>query len=445
MIYNQYFDTFRKKIIGNDIEVQTDYGFLKLKYADWAASGRLYKDIENKITYNYGLFYSNLHSTNSILGKITENFYLETKEKIRSFMRLDNSYTILSIGSGMTSAIDRLQIILGLKNDKIKAQNTVVFITKYEHNSNYLSWIELGAQICIIENDSFGMPSADYLESQLKKCQKGTNIIGSFTSCSNVTGIRIDYIELTQLVKNYGGLCFVDYTANAPYDDIAVGCSSEKHCVDAIFFSPHKFIGGPGSAGVLVFKNEIYKIEVPTIAGGGTVLWSSPWSNFIYNSNIEIKEEAGTPPILQTFKSGLAVELRNEMGLEYISKRENEIVKFVINELRTNDNIDLYSQDNMDRICVFSFNFKNLHHSRAVYLLGHKYGIQVRGGCSCASILAHELLKINKEQSVEYYKQIQSKLDLKLPGWVRISLNPVMSDESIFYILDAISELSKVN
>jgi selenocysteine lyase/cysteine desulfurase len=267
--------------------------------------------------------------------------------------------------------------------------------------------------------------------------------IGSFTACSNVTGIKTPYHEMAKIMHENGGLCFVDFAASAPYVKIDMHPDDPMQALDAIFFSPHKFLGGPGSSGVLVFNSSIYKSSVPVNPGGGTVDWTNPWGEFKYVDDIETREDGGTPGFLQTIRTALCIELKNNMGVENIEIREKELVKIAFEELVKIDDLHILADNVTDRLGIISFYIDHLHFNLAVKLLNDKFGIQLRGGCACAGTYGHFLLDVSHDQSDQITQRINFGDLSQKPGWIRLSLHPTMTNDELYFITDAIRQVRK--
>ena len=291
----KYFARFRKNIVGIDGTYDTPYGRKKIVYADWIASGRLYAPIEKTLVDKFGPFVANTHSEASETGtRMTRSYHL-AHQIIKEHVNAGPDDVIITAGSGMTTVVNKLQRILGLKgcgklrnNDCIHSdQKPVVFITHMEHHSNHTSWYETNAEVVILEPDRNLLVDTGELRRQLEKYKDRKFKIGAFTACSNVTGIRTPYFEMAGIMHEYGGLCFIDFAASAPYEEINMHPSDPMMKLDAIYFSPHKFLGGPGSAGVLIFDSGMYKNTAPDNPGGGTVDWTNPWGTYKYVDDIE--------------------------------------------------------------------------------------------------------------------------------------------------------------
>ncbi len=449
----QYFKPFRDNIVGIDAEFQSPYGKKKVMYADWIASGRLYAPIENVMTNVFGPMVGNTHSESSETGVTMTNLYHEAQHIIKEHVGANEDDVLLSTGSGMTGAIVKLQRILGIKipdcarrfckTNIPEEELPVVFITHMEHHSNHTSWLETMADVVILEPDEDLLVSPKELERQLEKYKDRKIKIGSFSAGSNVTGIIPPYYKLAEIMHDNGGYAFVDFAASAPYIEINMHPENPKQQLDAVFFSPHKALGGPGSAGVVVFNKKLYKNQAPDAPGGGTVAWTNRWNEYKYVDDIETREDGGTPAFLQTMQTALALRLKEKMGVENILKREHELAEKVYEAFDKIENLHLLATKHRDRIGVFSFFLDNVHHNLIVKILNDRFGIQVRGGCSCAGTYGHYLLHVDKETSKRITQEINKGNLTHKPGWVRLSIHPTMTDQELDYILNAIKEISQ--
>ncbi|MGD0754602.1 MAG: aminotransferase class V-fold PLP-dependent enzyme [Bacteroidales bacterium] len=454
-----YFNRFRRNIIGIDTEIITPYGTRKLIYADWIASGRLYAPIEKRITEDIGPMIGNTHSESTSTGKAMTDAYHLAQKIVKHHVNASENDILIFTGTGMTSAIAKLQRLLGLKvpeqaihfcayahgnynncKDIPNDKRPVVFLTHTEHHSNHTSWFETLAEIVVLEPSSDLKVDPETLRKEIVKYKDRPLLIGSFSACSNVTGYFPPYPELAQIMHENNGYCFVDFAASAPYVDIDMHPSDEMKQLDAIFFSPHKFLGGPGSSGVLIFNKDLYKNDIPDNPGGGTVKWTNRWGGYRYITDIEVKEDGGTPGFLQGIKAALAIILKENMGTLSIRKREKELIDIAFNELSTIKGLHILAPDIKERLGVFSFYIDNIHHNLVTTLLNDHFGIQVRGGCSCAGTYGHYLLNVDFKMSKEITDKIDAgDLSMK-PGWIRLSLHPTMTNEELYFITDALRQ-----
>ena len=312
-----------------------------------------------------------------------------------------------------------------------------------EHHSNQTSWLETIADVEVIPSSEDGLFSLENLELLLEKYKERPFKIASITSCSNVTGIRTPYHEVAKIMHQNNGLCFVDFACSGPYVKIDMHPEDAESYLDAIFFSPHKFLGGPGTCGVLVFNKKLYQNLVPDNPGGGTVSWTNPWGEHKYIDNIEDREDGGTPGFLQVIKTALAIQLKEQMGIENILKREHEIVDYIFSELGNISNIKILAGQHQDRLGVISFFIEDLHFNLGVKLLNDKFGIQTRGGCSCAGTYGHFLLHVDQETSHKLIDEITLGDLIRKPGWIRMSIHPTTTNVEIEFVCNGIKALAE--
>ena len=289
-----------------------------------------------------------------------------------------------------------------------------------------------------------GFVCLENFKAAIKKYQDRKIKIASITSCSNVTGIFTPYMDIAQIIHQQGGLCFVDFACSAPYTTIDMHENDKRgRYLDAIYFSTHKFLGGPGTTGILVFNQKLYNNSIPDNPGGGTVDWTNPWGEHKYIDSIEEREDGGTPAFLQTIRVAMCTKLKDEMGVENIKKREEEIIEFEWPALKEIPNLQILADQQKNRLTIFSFYISNLHYNLGVKMLNDRFGIQTRGGCSCAGTYGHYILNVSEEYSSEITSQINNGNCSSKPGWIRLSIHPADSDQDINYIVDAISQLAK--
>jgi len=444
------FQELAHKIIGHDYSFEGPSGKKKLIYADWIASGRLYEPIEEILTHKFGPLVGNTHSESSHSGEAMTLAYKMAQQIIKKHVNASDEDVIITQGSGMTGAIAKLQRILGLHvPEKVKpfysqpaSERPVVFLTHMEHHSNQTSWLECEVDVVVIPPGDDLLVNTKNLESEIIKYKDRKFKIGSFTACSNVTGIFTPYHELARIMHEHGGLCFVDFAASAPYADMNMHPEKPAESLDAIFFSPHKFLGGPGSTGVLIFNRKLYSNRIPDMPGGGTVSWTNPWGEHHYFEDIETREDGGTPAFLQTIRAALAVKLKEQIGVYRIAQREAELLDVAFARLSTIPGLNILAPDHKERLGVISFYIDQLHYNFIVRVLSDHFGIQVRGGCSCAGTYGHYLLYVDQEYSKKITARIDSGDLSEKPGWVRLSLHPVMTLEEVHFIADAIEKIA---
>lgn len=451
MNLEQFFSQFRNHIIGINQTFTSPYGEKKVVYADWTASGRLYRPIEEKICNELGPFVANTHTETSTTGAAMTLAYHEARNIIKRHVNANNHDVLITAGSGMTGVVNKFQRILGLKITESLKNHTIVpndlkpivFISHMEHHSNQTSWLETIADVEVVPSDENGLVSVKNFEIAIKNHQDRKLKIVSITSCSNVTGIKTPYHEIAKLIHQHNGLCFVDFACCAPYVDINMHPDDKDAYLDAIFFSPHKFLGGPGSAGVLIFNKKLYKNIVPDNPGGGTVTYTNPWGQHDYIDDVETREDGGTPAFLQTIKIAFAIQLKEKMGVLNIEKREEEINKKMFETLENLKGVKILAPNQKKRLSIFSFYFEKYHFNLVVKLLNDRFGIQTRGGCSCAGTYGHFLLNVDQETSTKIKNQILEGCNTEKPGWVRLSLHPTLTNKELLFICNSLQELSE--
>lgn len=468
----QYFETFRDNVIGNNQTFEGPFGKKEILYADWVASARFYQPIEDKISKYILPFAANTHTESNITGTTMTKAYAASKDIIKKHVNASKADKLIFCGSGMTAAIAKLQRILGMKvperfesyldgikeNKKFRKVSKrkkaldkkyqfkenfkpIVFVTHMEHHSNHTSWLETIADVEIIDADKDGLVCLDHFASLLDNYKERKFKIASITACSNVTGIETPYHDIAKMIHDYDGLCFVDFAASAPYTKINMHPKDKNAYLDAIFFSPHKFLGGPGTPGVLIFNEALYNNRCPDIPGGGTVQFTSPWYMHDYIDDIETREDGGTPPFIQGIRAALVVRLKEQMGVKNIKKRKNELLDIFFKEMKNVKEISILASNIKKRHGVVSFMTKNMHYNLMTKVLNDQYGIQVRGGCVCAGTYAHYLLDMDEKFSNSIRKNILNHDNTMKPGFVRVSLHPTLSNDQLYYIVDSIKEI----
>lgn len=450
-ILSAHFAAFREEIIGINQEFLTPNGNQKIVYTDWTASGRLYRPIEEKIINDFGPFVANTHTETTVSGTAMTMAYHQARQIIKNHVNANQDDVLITDGSGMTGVVNKFQRILGLKFPEHLKNFTnipaemcpVVFISHMEHHSNQTSWLETIAEVVVVPACENGLFSLENLSHLIEKYKNRLYKIASITSCSNVTGISTPYFEIAKLMHQNQGLCFVDFACSAPYVPIDMHPKDPESYLDAIFFSPHKFLGGPGTSGVLIFNKKLYQNLVPDCPGGGTVSWTNPWGEHRYIDNIENREDGGTPGFLQVIKTALAIQLKQKMGISNILKREHELVNYVFEMLKDNKEIHILAKNQTNRLGVISFYIKDLHFNLGVKMLNDKFGIQTRGGCSCAGTYGHFLLNVDQQTSNKLICEIDSGNLSQKPGWIRMSLHPTTSNDEVSFVCKSILKLAK--
>jgi selenocysteine lyase/cysteine desulfurase len=445
-----YFNSFRENIIGINQKFESPFGNKPIIYTDWTASGRLYRPIEEKLMNQFGPFVANTHTETTISGTAMTMAYHHARTIIKKHVNANSKDVLITDGTGMTGVVNKFQRILGLRiPENLKEFTTIpaelkpiVFISHMEHHSNQTSWLETIADVVVIPANEEGLFCLENFKKLLEENKDRVFKIASITSCSNVTGIRTPYHQVAKIMHQNNGVCFVDFACSGPYVDINMHPEDSESYLDAIFFSPHKFLGGPGTTGVLIFNQNLYKNNVPDCPGGGTVSWTNPWGEHKYIDNIEDREDGGTPGFLQVIKTALAIQLKEQMGVENILKREHELVDFVFEQLGSIENLHILAAEHQDRLGVISFYIEDLHFNLGVKMLNDRFGVQTRGGCSCAGTYGHFLLHVDQQTSNDLVSQISLGDLLRKPGWIRMSIHPTTTTEEIEYVCESIKQLA---
>lgn len=442
----------RQSVIGEQYMIQTPFGERPLVYADYTASGRSLSFIENFIQQQVLPFYANTHTESSFTGAQTTALREQAREQIRRAVNANEEDAVIFCGPGATAAINKLIDILNLRlpadlNKRYQlqsliplAQRPVVFIGPYEHHSNELPWRESIADVVTIPLCKNGLIDIDELELQLEKHQGRQLKIASFSAASNVTGIKSDINAINQLLQQHQTLSCWDYAAGAPYMDIDM---SDK---DAAFISPHKFIGGPGTPGVLVVKKNILNNSVPALPGGGTVMYVTP-EGHRYSEDAERREEGGTPAIIESIRAGLVFKLQQDVGTDLIEMLESDLINQALERWQQQDNIRILGNTKAARLSIVSLRIKHrgqdLHYGFIVALLNDLFGIQARGGCSCAGPYGHTLLGMDLAYSRKLEAQIQQGQMILRPGWLRLNFNYFIDQNTFEYLLRAIELIAQ--
>ncbi|MCL7036582.1 hypothetical protein MKW94_019139 [Papaver nudicaule] len=493
----------RSQVIGggdDDLQFDTPFGKRRLVYADHTASGRSLHYIENYIIQNVLPFYGNTHTSDSYVGRKTSKMVQEATEYIKKCLGGSLDDALLFCGSGTTAAIKRLQEVMGIwvpstlrdriiQNQIVKSEERwVVFVGPYEHHSNILSWRQSLAEVIEIGLDDDGLVDMEGLRTQLERFKSENRpMLGSFSACSNVTGIVVDTRAIARLLHNYGAFACFDFAASAPYVEIDMR-SGNIDGYDAIFLSPHKFLGGPGTPGILMMNKALYELRSspPSTCGGGTVTYVNNFDakDTLYYDDIEEREDAGTPPIIQKIRASLAFWVKEYIGYNVIDTKEQLYIEKALERLLPNPNIWILGNTRVKRQAILSFlvcpettnsttsslvdetkyqhttatsvvderkrtldilsreSRKPLHGPFAAKLLNDLFGIQARGGCACAGPYGHHLLGVDENLSLSFRASIQKGyLGIK-PGWTRISFPYYMSNEEFNFILSALEFIS---
>ncbi|WP_116107950.1 aminotransferase class V-fold PLP-dependent enzyme [Lewinella sp. IMCC34191] len=419
---------------------------ISLLYADWTASGRAYGPIETTLRKSVLPLMANTHTDTNATGSAMTHAYGEARRLIRRHVNAAAEDVLICTGSGMTAAVNKLQRLIGCKQDfsQRPGERPIVFITHMEHHSNHTSWLETGAEVVLVECSDTGLVCAHQFARAVASYPGHRPKYAAITACSNVTGIESPYYDIAEVMHAAGGYCFVDFACSAPYVNVDMHPAERPDAhLDAIYFSPHKFLGGPGSCGVLVVNESLLASSVPDHPGGGTVTWTTPWGQHRYAADAETREDGGTPAILQTIRVALAIRLKERMGTEWMRRRENHLMGLLWEGLDRIPEVTVLAGDHRERLGIISFNIAGLHHNLAVKMLNDYYGVQVRGGCSCAGTYGHHLLSIDQDSSSQLLERIDRQLPVLRPGWIRLSIHPTMSEAEMHYLVRAVRGVSK--
>ncbi len=462
----------RKEILGYGNYLEGPYGKKVVTYTDYTASGKGVHFLE-KYFLRIGETYANTHTEDDYTGRVTTQYYKSAKDIIKRNVNATNKYSVIQTSSGTTAAIDKLIKILGLyktpgyfkqrdlfknkyfKNSKsadiineyeaeFEKNKPVVFISSYEHHSNEIQWRESFCEIVKINQTKEGLFDLDDLRKKVADSSyKNRKKIGSFSAASNVTGLKTPVYEIAEIMHLNNALVFFDFAASGPYVDINM-TYNDKSYFDGIYLSMHKFLGGPGSSGLLILKNDVYDLEdTPTAVGGGTVHYVTG-NEHKYLNNIEDREDAGTPGIMQLMRAAMALDLKDTIGVKNIETIEETYIEQAMTRLKKEKNVEILGNlDSSKRLAILSFNIKHkeayLHQGFISTLLNDLFGIQSRAGCSCAAPYGNNLLKINKETEKRITKVLDMEINSFKPGWVRLNFHYTLDQETVDFLLDSIS------
>ncbi|MBW4985377.1 aminotransferase class V-fold PLP-dependent enzyme [Mameliella sp. CS4] len=440
-------DRIRAGLIGEDAKIEGPYGLRPLIYADYVASGRALTQVEDFVRDRVLPYYANTHTQASYCGEYMTRLREAARAEIARMVGAGDGMSVIFAGAGSTAGINRIVGLLDLSGLVTAGQRVVVLTGPYEHHSNILPWRETGAEVIEIAEAEKGGVDMDDLSRALKAAEGAAMVVGTFSAASNVTGILSDVDAVTRLLRSHGALAIWDYGCAGPYCemDMKTGTDAQK---DAIVFSPHKFPGGPGSSGIAVIQDGIARRRVPTLPGGGTVSFVSPWGH-VYSNSLSAREEGGTPNVTGDIRAALAMLVKEALGQDWLDTRQAELRKRALAVWTQNDRIELLGPTDANALPIFSFRIRDgqqelVHHQFFTRLLSDMTGVQARGGCACAGSYAHRLLGLGRAESDETIAALERGEETAKPGWVRLNLSALMTDSKAKSIIEAVDNLARI-
>jgi selenocysteine lyase/cysteine desulfurase len=441
----------REQEVGRGTTLLTPFGQRVLFYADLTATGRFVHFVEAWLS-QVRPYYANTHTAISSTGRVMSGLREQARSVVRRAVGAGPDDVVMFVGSGATAAINKLVGILGIRIPEPldrefslsshipEEKRPVVFVGPYEHHSNQLPWVESIATVVEIDLDEKGCIDIADLEHKLDAHRDRPLKLGTFSAASNVTGLLTDVSRIAKTLHRRGALALFDYAASAPYVPIDMHPVDPEHRIDALFVSPHKFMGGPNASGVLVASRALFRSDCPERPGGGTVdyVGGINRAQIDYVGRLDEREEGGTPSIIGDLRAGVAFLLKEMLDPRVILEHEIALAKKAIDRLSRRPRIHLYGPTSEPRLPILSLNVEGLHHDFVSTLLDHLFGIQNRAGCSCAGPYGHRLLGIDPARSELYRTQIARGLLGIKPGWVRVTLPYYGSDAEIDFVLSAI-------
>jgi len=436
----------RAGLIGENATIDGPFGPKPLVYADYVASGRALAQVEDFVRDRVLPYYANSHTQASFCGAYATRLREEARAEIARMTGAGEGMSVVFTGSGSTAGINRIVGLLDIPATLAAGSRVVVLVGPYEHHSNLLPWRETGAEVVEIPEAAEGGPDMAALERALEAAEGAALVVGSFSAASNVTGIVTDTDAVTRLLKRHGALAVWDFAGGAPYVRMRMeqGTDAEK---DAIVFSPHKFPGGPAASGVMVLRDAIARRRTPTLPGGGTVSFVSPWGHR-YSESLAHREEGGTPNVIGDIRVALVMLVKEALGQDWLDARQTALRARAEAVWRHNPRIEMLGLQRPDALPIFSFRVRDgagglVHHQFFTRLLSDLHGIQARGGCACAGSYAHRLLGLDEAASDAMFVALERGEEMSKPGWVRLNLSALMTDEKADMIIRAVDNLAR--
>lgn len=436
-------ERLRAGLIGEGVMVPGPRGPQPLVYADYVASGRALRQIEDFMIDEILPIYANSHTEASFCGMMMTRLRQQARRVILQACGGNDQYDVIFTGSGATAGINRLVHLLGVATAGGDAPRPLVLIGPYEHHSNILPWRESGAEVVEIPEAAGGGPDLDLLKAALSE-HRGRKIVAAFSAMSNVTGIVTDVKAVTRLVKSHGAISIWDYAGGAPYMQIDLAGDAAAQ-IDAVVMSPHKFIGGPGASGILILRRQAIMAAKPTMPGGGTVRFVSPWSHD-YSADVIAREEAGTPNVAGDLRAALCFIVKDAIGQDYTDTRLEALRQRAQAAWSDLPGLTLLGNPNARRLPIFSFTVtdpsgQQMHQQLVTRMLSDHHGVQARGGCACAGPYAHRLLGIDKAHSERLRGDILAGHEVQKPGWTRLGFSVLMTDAKADRIIAAVRDV----
>lgn len=434
--------TLAQSLIGKDVEVAGPLGPKRMLYADYAASGRALREVEDFVLDHVLPVYANPHTQASFCGRAINALRRAARSEVARFCDVGEGDAVIFAGAGATAGIQKLVRLLGADRPDDQGRPALVLLGPYEHHSNLLPWRESGAEVIELPEDAGGGPDREALAAALASAQ-GRRIIAAFSAGSNITGALTDIAAVSRRVQAAGGKVIWDHAGAAPYRKVTIQPARDVR-VDALVFSPHKLPGGPASSGVLVVRRDAALIDRPSFAGGGTVSFVSPQGHD-YLPDLVAREEAGTPDAIGDIRTALAVIVRACMAGAGLDLRAEAMCRAAMARWRAHPLIEVLGSPDAPRLPIISFRLRRpsggvVHHQLATRILSDCFGIQARGGCACAGPYVHRLLAIDARTSGAIHDAIRAGRELEKPGFVRVNISPFMSDAELETLIAGVEQ-----